>query len=106
MLNKMRSFLYSVINRPSDRLPVSTYVGYGAGQIGGQILRDTPALILPIFMTTVLGLEAALAALVIIIAKFWVVLADPIAGVISDRTKSRWGRRRPWSPWRCERRPS
>jgi GPH family glycoside/pentoside/hexuronide:cation symporter len=71
-------------------------VGYGAGQIGGQILRDTPALILPIFMTTVLGLEAALAALVIIIAKFWVVLADPIAGVVSDRTETKWGRRRPF----------
>ena len=95
MLYKVRSFLYSLINRPSGRLPVSTYVGYGAGQIGGQILRDTPALILPIFMTTVLGLEAALAGLVIVIAKFWVVLADPVAGVVSDRTETRWGRRRP-----------
>jgi GPH family glycoside/pentoside/hexuronide:cation symporter len=95
MLYRARSFLRSLQNRPSGLLPVSTYVGYGAGQIGGQILRDTPALILPIFMTTVLGLEAALAGLVIVIAKFWVVLADPIAGVISDRTHSRWGRRRP-----------
>lgn len=86
----------SLRNRPADLLPVSTYVGYGAGQIGGQILRDTPALILPIYMTTVIGLEAALAGLVIIIAKFWVVLADPVAGVISDKTKTRWGRRRPF----------
>ncbi len=96
MLDKARSFINSLRNRPDGLLPVSTYVGYGAGQIGGQILRDTPALILPIFMTTVLGLEAALAALVIIIAKFWVVLADPIAGVVSDRTETKWGRRRPF----------
>jgi GPH family glycoside/pentoside/hexuronide:cation symporter len=95
MPEKARTFLDSLRNRPAGLLPVSTYVGYGAGQIGGQILRDTPALILPIFMTTVLGLEAALAGLVIIIAKFWVVLADPIAGVISDKTETRWGRRRP-----------
>lgn len=80
----------------SGRLPVSTYVGYGAGQIGGQILRDTPALILPIYMTTVLGMEAALAGIVIIIAKFWVVLADPVAGILSDRSQTRWGRRRPF----------
>jgi GPH family glycoside/pentoside/hexuronide:cation symporter len=80
----------------SNRLPVSTYVGYGIGQVGGQILRDTPALILPIYMTTVLGMEAALAGLVIIIAKFWVVLADPVAGILSDRSQSRWGRRRPF----------
>ena len=46
--------------RADDRLPVATYFGYGVGQIGGQILRDTPALILPIYMTTVLGMEAAL----------------------------------------------
>jgi GPH family glycoside/pentoside/hexuronide:cation symporter len=91
-----RSFLASLRNRPDGLLPVSTYVGYGAGQIGGQILRDTPALILPIYMTTVLGLEAALAALVIIIAKCWVVIADPIAGVLSDKTDTRWGRRRPY----------
>lgn len=77
-------------------LPLSTYVGYGAGQVGGQILRDTPALILPIYMTTVLGMEAALAGIVIIIAKFWVVLADPVAGILSDRSQSRWGRRRPF----------
>jgi GPH family glycoside/pentoside/hexuronide:cation symporter len=83
-------------NRPADLLPISTYVGYGAGQIGGQILRDTPALILPIYMTTVLGMEAALAGLVIMIAKFWVVAADPIAGIVSDKTTSRWGRRRPY----------
>jgi GPH family glycoside/pentoside/hexuronide:cation symporter len=83
-------------NRPDGLLPISTYFGYGVGQIGGQILRDTPALILPIYMTTVLGMEAALAGLVIIIAKLWVVAADPMAGIISDRTETRWGRRRPF----------
>jgi GPH family glycoside/pentoside/hexuronide:cation symporter len=91
-----QGFFARLRNRPGGLLPISTYVGYGAGQIGGQILRDTPALILPIYMTTVLGLEAALAGLVIMIAKIWVVIADPIAGVVSDRTTTRWGRRRPF----------
>jgi GPH family glycoside/pentoside/hexuronide:cation symporter len=92
----LRGFLHSLRHRPDDRLPVSTYFGYGVGQIGGQILRDTPALILPIYMTTVLGMEAALAGLVIIIAKLWVVAADPLAGIVSDRSETRWGRRRPF----------
>ena len=78
------------------RLPISTHLGYGVGQVGGQILRDTPALILPIYMTTVLGMEPALAGLAIMIAKFWVVLADPLSGVLSDKAQSRWGRRRPF----------
>lgn len=84
------------LRKESTTLALSTYVGYGAGQIGGQILRDAPALILPIYMTTVLGLEAALAGLVIFIAKIWVVIADPIAGIVSDKTDTRWGRRRPF----------
>jgi len=88
--------LAGLFGKREGLLPISTYVGYGVGQIGGQILRDTPALILPIYMTTVLGLEAALAGLVIIIAKAWVVAADPIAGIISDRSDTRWGRRRPF----------
>ncbi|MGI9309815.1 MAG: MFS transporter, partial [Gammaproteobacteria bacterium] len=83
-------------NRPAGLLPVSTYVGYGAGQIGGQILRDTPALILPFYMATVVGLDPKLGGLVILIAKVWAVIADPLAGVVSDKTETRWGRRRPY----------
>jgi GPH family glycoside/pentoside/hexuronide:cation symporter len=47
-------------------------------------------------MTTVIGLEAALAGLVIMIAKIWVVVADPVAGIVSDKSEHRWGRRRPF----------
>jgi GPH family glycoside/pentoside/hexuronide:cation symporter len=44
----------------------------------------------------VLGLEPALAGLSIMLAKCWVVLADPVVGILSDRSTSRWGRRRPF----------
>jgi len=83
-------------NRSADLLPVSTYIGYGVGQIGGQILRDTPTLLLPMYLATVLGLDTGLSALAILIAKIWVVAADPIAGMVSDNTNTRWGRRRPF----------
>ncbi len=83
-------------NRSADLLPVSTYIGYGVGQIGGQILRDTPTLLLPMYLATVLGLDTGLAALAILIAKIWVVVADPIAGIVSDKSNTRWGRRRPF----------
>lgn len=82
--------------RPVGLLPVSTYFGYGIGQIGGQILRDTPALILPFYMATVVGLDSRLGGLVILIAKVWAVIADPLAGLLSDKSTLRWGRRRPF----------
>ncbi len=89
-------FFARLRNRPDDLLPVSTYVGYGIGQVGGQILRDTPTLLLPMYLATVLGLDTGLSALAILIAKIWVVVADPIAGILSDKTETRWGRRRPF----------
>lgn len=82
--------------RPEGLLPISTYIGYGVGQIGGQILRDTPTLLLPMYLATVLGLDTGLSALAILIAKIWVVAADPIAGMVSDKTNTPWGRRRPF----------
>ena len=92
----MKTLLKSLTNRPAGRLSIGTYFGYGVGQVGGQIMRDTPALLLPFYMTTMLGMEAALASAVVLIAKTWVFFADPTVGVISDRSDTRWGRRRPF----------
>ena len=41
-------------------------------------------------------LSAALAGTVLMIGKIWDAITDPITGYISDRTRSRWGRRRPY----------
>ena len=92
----MRAYLHSLRKRPDGKLPITTYFGYGVGQVGGQILRDTPALLLLAYMTNYLGLDSALAALMIFIAKIYVIFADPVVGLISDRTETRWGRRRPF----------
>ncbi len=73
--------------------------GYGVGMIGGQIFRDTPALLLLPFMTDALGIGAAIAGMAIFVPKFWVVFADPLAGIFSDRISTRWGRRRPFMFW-------
>jgi GPH family glycoside/pentoside/hexuronide:cation symporter len=47
-------------------------------------------------MTDTLGLAAGLASLAILIPKVWVVVGDAIIGVVSDKTETRWGRRRPF----------
>ncbi|MSO97041.1 MAG: hypothetical protein EXR11_02315 [Rhodospirillaceae bacterium] len=80
----------------ATRLPTWLCTGYGVGMIGGQIFRDTPALLLLPFMTDALSVPAAIAGLAIFVPKIWVVFADPLAGIASDRISTRWGRRRPF----------
>ena len=71
-------------------------VGYGIGQIGGQIYRDMPAILLLYFMTNTLGVPSLMAGTAILIPKIWVVICDPLVGAISDQANTRWGRRRPF----------
>ncbi len=80
----------------SDRLPTWLCTGYGVGMVGGQIFRDAPALLLLPFLTDALGVMPVIAGLAIFIPKIWVVFADPLAGIASDRISTRWGRRRPF----------
>jgi glycoside/pentoside/hexuronide:cation symporter, GPH family len=70
--------------------------GYGIGSLGTGILSSVPSLLLLYFMTEALGITPALAGLGIFIPKIWDMVFDPIMGTISDRTKTRWGHRRPY----------
>ena len=73
-------------------VPTSVVARYGAGQLGAQIFRDTPAVLLPLFMTTILGVPAWLAGFVVLIPKLWLIVCDPLVGAWSDRVKTRVGR--------------
>jgi GPH family glycoside/pentoside/hexuronide:cation symporter len=71
------------------------YGGYGVGMIGERIFRDAPALLLLVFMTNYLAIPAALAGIVVFVPKIAMILIDPLVGSLSDRLRTRWGRRRP-----------
>ena len=49
-----------------------------------------------VFLTNVIGLGPALAGTVVLISEIWDAISDPLMGVISDNTKTKFGRRRPY----------
>jgi len=69
---------------------------YGVGDAGINLADTMVGLLFAIFLTDVVGLRPGLAALVIFIGRTFDYVNDPIIGYLSDRTRSRWGRRRPF----------
>ncbi len=73
-----------------------TKIGFGIGDLGGNLFFTIIGFYLLYFLTDVVGLSAALAGTVLMIGKIWDAVTDPVTGFVSDRTRSRWGRRRPY----------
>jgi glycoside/pentoside/hexuronide:cation symporter, GPH family len=76
------------------QLSLTAQIGYGAGQVAGQIFRDVPSLLLLFFMTSVLGISPALAGSAIFLPKLiGGVVFDLSAGLLSDRWRAKFNRR-------------
>lgn len=71
-------------------------LGFGIGDLGGNLFFTVIGFYLLYYLTDIVHLSAALAGTVLMIGKIWDAVTDPITGYISDRTRSRWGRRRPY----------
>ena len=80
----------------AEKLHFTTKLAYGAGDFGPAITANILVFYLLFFLTDVAGIPAALAGSVLMIGKIFDAVNDPIIGLLSDRTRSRWGRRLPW----------
>jgi GPH family glycoside/pentoside/hexuronide:cation symporter len=69
---------------------------YGAGDLGFSLTSTIIGAYFAIFLTDVVGIKPATAAIAIFIGRTWDYINDPLIGHISDRTRTRWGRRRPF----------
>ncbi|MFA7671250.1 MAG: MFS transporter [Sphaerochaetaceae bacterium] len=71
-------------------------MGFGIGDLGGNLFFTIIGFYLLYFLTDIVHLSAALAGTVLMIGKIWDAITDPITGYFSDLTRTRWGRRRPY----------
>jgi len=69
---------------------------YGSGDLGFSLTTTLIGAYFAIYLTDVVGVSPVVAAIAIFVGSTWDYINDPIVGYISDRTRSRWGRRRPF----------
>ncbi len=77
-------------------LTVKELLAYGGLSIPLQALLIPLIVFLPPFYATEMGLSLTTVGAVFFVARLWDAISDPIIGGLSDRTKSRFGPRRPW----------
>src|SRR5206468_6745137 len=80
----------------APRLPRAIMIGWGIGTLGPVIVLSATNALLLRFITDFVGLSAAVASALIGLSKLYDAFADPAMGWISDHTRSRAGRRRPY----------
>jgi GPH family glycoside/pentoside/hexuronide:cation symporter len=79
-----------------ERLPLATKVAYGAPAFAGAAMAITGAVHMPRFYSDVVLAPLGYVALMIAVGRAFDAITDPLMGWLSDRTHTRWGRRRPY----------
>lgn len=72
---------------------LSLCLGFGVGTSGVSIMLNTVSVYFPALMATVLGLDPAIAGVLLILSKIYDAFADVLIGASSDRLRARYGRR-------------
>lgn len=78
------------------KVPLISKIAYGFGDVGCNFSWMFVSNFLMIFYTDVFGISMAAVSALMLFSRFWDAINDPIVGALTDKTKSRWGRYRPW----------
>jgi GPH family glycoside/pentoside/hexuronide:cation symporter len=83
----------------SIKLAVKEKVGYALGDTAANFIFQTMVMFQLAFYTDTFGITAAAAGTLLVVVRVWDAIFDPIMGIVADKTKTKWGKFRPWILW-------
>lgn len=78
---------------------LSEKIGYGFGDMASSMFWKVFSYYLPFFYSNVFGLSLVDAGVLVLVTRIWDAVSDPMMGVVADRTRTRWGKYRPYLLW-------
>jgi glycoside/pentoside/hexuronide:cation symporter, GPH family len=85
--------------RPHERLSFFENFGFALGDTASNFFFQTFNIFLLYYYTDVFGIEAGIAGAMLLLTRCLDAVSEPIMGLICDRTKTRWGKYRPYLLW-------
>lgn len=81
---------------PPPRLSLGTKLGYGVADLGASLSYNAVNFFFLFFLVDIIGLRPGLAGAALLAGRLSDAVTDPLMGTLSDRTRSRYGRRKPY----------
>jgi sugar (Glycoside-Pentoside-Hexuronide) transporter len=83
----------------SQKVSFGEKVGYSLGDGSANLVFQMMMMFQLFFYTDVFGIKASIAGSILLFARVFDAFVDPLVGIISDRTNTKWGKYRPWVLW-------
>lgn len=83
----------------ANRLSIKEKVGYSLGDAASNFFFQFFSIFLLFYYTDIVGIPAAAVGTMMLVTRLLDAITDPLVGALADRTRSRWGRFRPWLLW-------
>ncbi len=79
--------------------PLREKIGYGFGDMASSMFWKVFSYYLPFFYANVFGIGLIETGILLLVTRIWDAVSDPMMGIVADRTKTRWGKYRPYLLW-------
>lgn len=87
------------MTRTTQKVSFAEKVGYSLGDGSANLIFQMMMMFQLFFYTDVFGIKATAAGMILLVARIADAFVDPLVGILSDRTNTRWGKYRPWVLW-------